>query len=131
MPVAKKKTMSAHPPTKSTGKRQPTGTTHFQFRPNQFGRGMGGGNGAGSMNEAEARRPHLKRPDGSAVAHANCRASVSDAGLILIRRFTETPYNYRGSDCSALAKAYAATATTAAFSCNSRGTILSSVSAGV
>ncbi len=60
MPVAKKKTTSADPPTKSTGKRQPTGTTHFQLRPNQFGCGMGGGGGAGSMNEAEARRPNLK-----------------------------------------------------------------------
>ena len=60
MPVAKKKTMSAHPPTKTTGKRQPTGTTHFQFRPNQFGRGMGGGRGVGSMSETEASQPHLK-----------------------------------------------------------------------
>jgi hypothetical protein len=60
MPVAKKKTMSPHPPTKSTGKRQPTGTTHFQLRPNQFCFGMGGGDEADSMNEAEARRSHLK-----------------------------------------------------------------------
>ena len=60
MLVAKKKTISAHPPTKSTGKRQPTGTTHFQLRPNQFGCGMGGGSGAGSMSETEASQPHLK-----------------------------------------------------------------------
>src|SRR5438270_6754696 len=60
MPVAKKKTMSAHPPTKSMGKRQPSGTTHFQFRPNQFGRVMGGGRGVGSMSETEASQPHLK-----------------------------------------------------------------------
>src|SRR2546429_9243706 len=60
MPVAKKKTTSADPPTKSTGKRQPTGTTHFQLRPNQFGDGMGAGGGAGSMNETEASQSHLK-----------------------------------------------------------------------
>src|SRR5207248_11014759 len=46
-PVAKKKTMSAHPPARSTDKRQPTATTHFQLRPNQFGRGIPG-DGAGS-----------------------------------------------------------------------------------
>src|SRR5437868_7043508 len=56
MPVAKRKTMSPHPPTKSTGKKTPTGTTHFQFRPNQFG----GGKGAASISETEASRPHLK-----------------------------------------------------------------------
>src|SRR5438874_2133680 len=60
MPVAKKKTMSAHPPAKSIGKRQPTGTTHFQLRPNQFGDGMGAGGGTGSMNETEASQPYLK-----------------------------------------------------------------------
>jgi hypothetical protein len=60
MPVANQKTTSPHPPTKSTGKRQPTGTTHFQFRPNQFGRGMGGGSGVASMSETEASQPHLK-----------------------------------------------------------------------
>src|SRR6266550_7776191 len=60
MPVAKKKTMRAHPPTKSRGKRQPTGTTHFQLRPNQFGCGMGGGGGAGSISETEASWPYLK-----------------------------------------------------------------------
>jgi hypothetical protein len=60
MPVANQKTTSPHPPTKSTGKRQPIGTTHFQFRPNQFVRGIGGGSGVGSMSETEASQPHLK-----------------------------------------------------------------------
>src|SRR5712671_5342622 len=60
MPVANKNARRPHPPAKSTGKRQPSGTTHFQFRPNQFGRGMGGGRGVGSMSEAEASQPHLK-----------------------------------------------------------------------
>src|SRR2546423_560142 len=61
MPVANKNTKRPHPPTKSTGKRQPTGTTHFQFRPNQFGRGMDGGRGVGSMSKTEANQPPLKR----------------------------------------------------------------------
>src|SRR6185437_16826943 len=49
MPVANKNARRPHPPTKSTGKRQPSGTTHFQFRPNQFG----GGRGLGSMSETK------------------------------------------------------------------------------
>ena len=44
----------AQPPAKSTGKRQPTGTTHFQLRPNQFGRGIGGGVAAGSIIQTKA-----------------------------------------------------------------------------
>src|SRR5205807_1484614 len=56
MPIANKNARRPHPPTKSTGKRQPSGTTHFQFRPNQFGRGRV----VGSMSETEASQPHLK-----------------------------------------------------------------------
>src|SRR5207253_4671735 len=86
MPVANKNTRRPHPPTKSTGKRQPTGTTHFQFRPNQFGCGTGGGNGAGSMSETEASRAlfgkrarqlHDSRRDPSTYARDDAVGGVS------------------------------------------------------
>jgi hypothetical protein len=95
MPVAKKKTIRAHPPTKSTGKRQPTGTTHFQFRPNQFGCGMGGGGEAGSIIQT--------------TIITGIRKSESELTIILHRPKPPITNHYslfhRGSDCSALAKA--------------------------
>jgi len=74
MPVANKNARRPHPPAKSTGKRQPSGTTHFQFRPNQFGRGMGGSKAVGSMSETEASQPHLK----SELASVTIRGGILD-----------------------------------------------------
>src|SRR5437879_11407598 len=89
MPVANKNTRRPHPPTKSTGKRQPSGTTHFQFRPNQFGRGMGGGRGVGSMSETEASQPPFEKR--ARQRHDPQRNPLTYARDDAVRGFPDSP----------------------------------------
>src|SRR6266576_6218216 len=96
MPVANKNTRRPHPPTKSTGKRQPSGTTHFQFRPNQFGRGIGGGSGPDSIIQTKAFNGIRKSErEPAIIPHRPNQSPITDHYSLF----------HRGSDCSALAKA--------------------------
>jgi hypothetical protein len=73
----------------STGNRQPTGTTHFQFRPNQFVGGIGGGKAAVSISQAISIGTFRKAT----------RIPFCDDSAPVTFHFS------RGSGCSALAKA--------------------------